>query len=319
MLSRTFAQVASQMSPSVVRISITKGGGNSKHNAVHRGGNPFEGTPFERFFGDEDGGSADRSRSRRASARAWSSTRRATSSPTTTSSRTPIDVKVTLRRRHDRHGQGRRHAIRTTDIAVVKVDGVGVTPAKIGDSDAAAGRRVGHRDRQPVRPRPHGHRRRAVSAKGRARLRAATSSRTSCRPTRRSTPATRAVRWCNLDGEVIGINTMIAGMRHRHRLRGAVVDGQAVAEQLIQTGKVRRPYIGIRMQEVTPEVAKGARQERAGRRARWSRRSSRARRRKRPAPSRATSSSTSTARRRRLRPTCSARSSSRARSDRRST
>ena len=29
----------------------------------------------------------------------------------------------------------------------------------------------------------------------------------------------------NLDGEVIGINTMIAG-RHRHRLRGAVVDVQ---------------------------------------------------------------------------------------------
>jgi serine protease Do len=56
MLSRTFAQVASQMSPSVVRISVTKGGGNAKHNTVHRGGNPFEGTPFERFFGDEDGG-----------------------------------------------------------------------------------------------------------------------------------------------------------------------------------------------------------------------------------------------------------------------
>src|SRR6476620_3273391 len=47
MLSRTFAQVASQMSPSVVRISISKGGAT-----------PFEGTPFERFFGDdgEEGG-----------------------------------------------------------------------------------------------------------------------------------------------------------------------------------------------------------------------------------------------------------------------
>ena len=51
MLSRTFAQVASQLSPSVVRISVTKGG-TPAHNIIHRG-NPFEGTPFERFFGDQ--------------------------------------------------------------------------------------------------------------------------------------------------------------------------------------------------------------------------------------------------------------------------
>src|SRR6266550_4539259 len=57
MLSRTFAQVASQLSPSVVRISITKGGGNGKgRTTIHRGSpNPFEGTPFERFFGGDEG------------------------------------------------------------------------------------------------------------------------------------------------------------------------------------------------------------------------------------------------------------------------
>ena len=32
---------------------------------------------------------------------------------------------------------------------------------------------------------------------------------------------------------------------------------KSVAEQLIETGHVRRPYIGIHMQEVTPEMAKG--------------------------------------------------------------
>src|ERR1700748_1014378 len=58
MLSRTFAQVASQLSPSVVRISVTKGG-HAQQRIMRRGGNPFEGTPFGRFFGDEgeDGGS----------------------------------------------------------------------------------------------------------------------------------------------------------------------------------------------------------------------------------------------------------------------
>src|SRR5437763_1922766 len=52
-LSRTFAQVASQLSPSVVRIGITKGGG--QHGMRGRG-NPFQGSPFERFFGDDDEG-----------------------------------------------------------------------------------------------------------------------------------------------------------------------------------------------------------------------------------------------------------------------
>src|SRR3989442_1331286 len=53
-LSRTFAQVAAQLSPSVVRISITK---TMKVRGRH--GNPFQGTPFDRFFGgpdDDDGG-----------------------------------------------------------------------------------------------------------------------------------------------------------------------------------------------------------------------------------------------------------------------
>ena len=34
MLSRTFAQVASQLSPSVVRISITKGGGHEVRSVI---------------------------------------------------------------------------------------------------------------------------------------------------------------------------------------------------------------------------------------------------------------------------------------------
>ena len=51
-LSRTFAQVAAQLSPSVVRIGITKTMKVRGHRGM--GGNPFQGTPFERFFGDGD-------------------------------------------------------------------------------------------------------------------------------------------------------------------------------------------------------------------------------------------------------------------------
>lgn len=65
----------------------------------------------------------------------------------------------------------------------------------------------------------------------------------------------------NLDGQVIGINTLIV----RSTGTGAIAEGlgfaipvntaREVAEQIIQKGYVSRPYLGIRWQLVTPRVA----------------------------------------------------------------
>ncbi|RCK76970.1 MAG: Serine protease, DegP/HtrA, do-like [Anaerolineae bacterium] len=65
----------------------------------------------------------------------------------------------------------------------------------------------------------------------------------------------------NLDGQVIGINTLIV----RSTGSGAIAEGlgfaipintaREVAEQIIQKGYVARPYLGIRWQLVTPRVA----------------------------------------------------------------
>jgi serine protease Do len=60
----------------------------------------------------------------------------------------------------------------------------------------------------------------------------------------------------NLDGEVVGINTMIAGIGTGIGFAVPSSMFKNVAEQLIQGGKVRRPYIGIRMQDVSPEISK---------------------------------------------------------------
>ena len=58
-----------------------------------------------------------------------------------------------------------------------------------------AGRRPADRDRQPVRPRAHAHHRRDLRGAAHASRRpTASRSTTSCRPTRRSTPATPAAR-----------------------------------------------------------------------------------------------------------------------------
>ena len=65
----------------------------------------------------------------------------------------------------------------------------------------------------------------------------------------------------NLAGQVIGINTLII----RNGNSGAVAEGlgfaipantaRAVAEQIMQKGYFSRPYLGIRWQSITPDIA----------------------------------------------------------------
>jgi 2-alkenal reductase len=65
----------------------------------------------------------------------------------------------------------------------------------------------------------------------------------------------------NLAGEVIGINTLVV----RNSGSGTVAEGlgfaipantvQAVAGQIIQTGRFSRPYLGIQWQAITPDIA----------------------------------------------------------------
>ncbi len=60
----------------------------------------------------------------------------------------------------------------------------------------------------------------------------------------------------NLDGEIVGVNTMIAG---RGTGIGFAVTSdlvQRVAAQLIERGAVRRPYIGISFQELDSSIAR---------------------------------------------------------------
>lgn len=65
----------------------------------------------------------------------------------------------------------------------------------------------------------------------------------------------------NLAGQVIGINTLVV----RNSGSGAVAEGlgfaipintaRAVADQIIKTGFFARPYLGIRWQAITPDIA----------------------------------------------------------------
>ena len=130
----------------------------------------------------------------------WS-TARATSSPTTTSSRAPPATASRGRRpRRQVHGAEIVGRSPVYDIAVLEVErrrGAAAGRARLVARDAR--RRDRRRDRLAARALQHrhlGHRQRAGPA-GHHRRRAATTRRTStpCRPTPRSTPATPAARW----------------------------------------------------------------------------------------------------------------------------
>jgi len=64
----------------------------------------------------------------------------------------------------------------------------------------------------------------------------------------------------NLAGEVIGVNTMILSQSGAFQGVGLAIPSfmaSTVYQQLIQSGKVTRGWLGVSIQEMTPELARG--------------------------------------------------------------
>lgn len=59
----------------------------------------------------------------------------------------------------------------------------------------------------------------------------------------------------NLDGRVVGINTMIVGRGTGIGFAIPSTIAASVFQQIVETGTVRRPWIGVSFQELTPELA----------------------------------------------------------------
>src|SRR5580698_1093918 len=140
-----------------------------------------------------------------------------------------------------------------TDLAVIKIDATGLTPAKFADSDAA---RVGEWVVAIGSPFGLGYTVTAgvLSAKGRGGL-GMNAIEDYLQTDASINPGNSGGPLCNLSGEVLGINTMIVG---RGQGIGFAVPGnmaQRVAAQLLKTGHVTRPWLGVAVQDVTPELA----------------------------------------------------------------
>jgi serine protease Do len=245
-LGRTFAQVASQLSPSVVRISVAK---------TVKQHNPFSNTPFGQFFGDEDNNSEGGARGQK---------QRGMGSGVVFDDKGYIltnnhvvegadEVKVSFIDGKTVPGK----VVGTdpkSDLAVVKVDGVAVKAAKFGDSDKmqvgewtiAIGNPFGLDHTVTVG---------VLSAKGRTGF-TRDHYEDFLQTDASINPGNSGGPLVNLDGQIIGINTMIAGMGTGIGFAVPSAMAKPVAEQLMKGGKVRRPYIGIQMEDLRPEVAK---------------------------------------------------------------
>jgi serine protease Do len=140
-----------------------------------------------------------------------------------------------------------------TDLAVIRVDAQGLVAAKFGDSEAA---RVGEWVVAIGSPFGLGYTvtTGVLSAKGRGGL-GMNAIEDYLQTDASINPGNSGGPLCDLEGRVLGINTMIVG-------RGSGIGfavpsnlARRAAEQILKTGHVQRAWIGVGIQDLTPEIA----------------------------------------------------------------
>lgn len=245
-----FVEVARRLAPSVVRVTTQQRARSSAHSRgpAH---DLFEGTPFEDLF-EQFGGVPRRPQAPRIG----------------TGSGLVIDDRGHVLTNH--HVVANADEVQVTfvdgkelpaklvaadpdtDLAVLRVEGADAAPAEFGDSEAlqvgqwliAIGNPFGLDHSVTVG---------VLSAKGRygfapGKVEDFLQTDASINPGNSGGPLV------SLDGKVVGINTMIAGLGTGVGFAVSEALARPISQQLIEHGKVTRPYIGIVMQTVTPDL-----------------------------------------------------------------
>jgi serine protease Do len=146
---------------------------------------------------------------------------------------------------------------RATDLALVKVDSRSLPVARLGDSESA---RAGEWVLAIGAPLgleatvTHG----ILSATGRTHL-GVNDVEDYLQTDASINPGNSGGPLVNLRGEVLGINTMIAGRNTGIGFAVSAGIAQFVVEQVLRTGHVSRGWIGVGLQDVSPPLAESLR------------------------------------------------------------
>jgi serine protease Do len=140
-----------------------------------------------------------------------------------------------------------------TDLAVVKVDATGLSPARFADSDAA---RVGEWVVAIGSPFGLGYSVTAgvLSAKGRGGI-GMNAIEDYLQTDASINPGNSGGPLCDLQGDVLGINTMIVGRGQGIGFAVPSTMAQRVATQILKTGHVSRAWLGVGVQDLSPELS----------------------------------------------------------------
>lgn len=141
----------------------------------------------------------------------------------------------------------------STDLAVIKIDAPNLTPARFADSDAA---RVGEWTVAIGSPFGLGYTvtTGVLSAKGRGGM-GMNAIEDYLQTDASINPGNSGGPLCDLDGRVIGINTMIVGRGSGIGFAVPANMARRVADQILKKGKVERAWLGVGIQDLTLELA----------------------------------------------------------------
>ncbi len=260
----TVVTIETRSKPHVVRdLRGNKGDGNKRDEDPFKGQNPFKGTPFEDFFGDNGDmfrhfGQGGRSFQVPPRQGMGSGVIVDKSGIVLTNNHVVEGADEVLVRLSDER-EFKATDIKTdpaTDLAVLRIEGAGSLPyAKLGDSDhlqigdwvIAVGNPFGLDSTVSAG---------IISSKGRE----LNSNRRSrfLQTDAAINPGNSGGPLVNLDGEVVGINTAIASNNGSFQGIGfAIPSNQAkwVMHQLIKSGVVQRAYLGVSIEEVSGDLA----------------------------------------------------------------
>jgi serine protease Do len=251
-LENAFVKVAEEASQSVVVITSTHNQPGMA-NMTEEVPGEFEGTPFEFFFRGEGGPSPH---PRDVDSKGSGIIFRKDGHILTNNHVVEGATKVTIRLKDGREFDGKVVGKDPrTDVAVVKITGENLPVARLADSDRVKSGQWAIAIGAPFEL-DYSFTVGFVSATGRQAIMSRTGSAYEdyIQTDASINPGNSGGPLCNIEGHVIGINTLIRGMNRGIGFAIPINIAHEVALQLIEKGRVVRPWLGVQIHALTEDA-----------------------------------------------------------------